>query len=347
MVRRRRRQGELHRLGSQHVASRRLHLHEAVLTQQKPRGDNLPLIVRDQALGTRHRLPRVVGLHLLQSEHGARQSGRRFGGVHLRQHGLAVFHLHAARYLREMRRARRRFSRAVAIGERGGVLVLAGCRGIGAQLDDERREIALVRPRCAEVLHDDVLLRRRRALVVEQLRKAGLALAIQDVADVERARAVARGNAAEPYVDHPALPHADRGLGGEAHAVGKLALRRAVSLRGVHKCEQVVQRVNRVLLGLRLARIRRGHDGQVHLHVGRRDGLAALQFVGEQKVALLRRGGRPAGSVIRIRVHDVVEVHAHVPYDLVLAGHLRTVFQQRRVRQRPGGWRVDADGRQR
>ena len=138
-----------------------------------------------------------------------------------------------------MRASGRRFRPAVAVGERGVVFVLPGFGRVAAQLYDERREVALVRPRGAEVLHDDGFLSRRGAFFFQQPGKSRLALAVQDVSDIERARPIARGHVAEPDVHHAVLPHADGGHGGHAHAARELVLRHAVGRRLVGQREQV------------------------------------------------------------------------------------------------------------
>ena len=347
MVQRGRRDGEFHRLARHLIPDGRHDLHETVLTQQQPRHRDQPASVRGQLLGTRNRRPGVVRLHLLQPEHGARQRGIRIARVHLLQHGLAVPHLHAARDHGEMRASGRRFRPAVAVGERGVVFVLPGFGRVAAQLHDERREVALVRPRGAEVLHDDGFLSRCGALFFQQPGKPRLALAVQDVLDVELARPIARGHVAEPDVHRAVLPHADGGHGGHAHAARELVLRHAVSRRLVGQREQVGDGIGRVLLGLRLARVGGGHHGHVHRHAARRDGLPALQVVGQQQVALLRRRVGTAHGIVRVRVHDVVQVHADAPHDLVLAGYLRAVLHQRRIGQRARRRRFDADRRKR
>ena len=346
MVRRCRRDSEFNGLPLHDVPRRRYKLHETVLPQQQARDGDQAVPVAREVFRTRDGRPRVVGLHLLQLEHGTRQRDVRVAGVHLRQHGFAVPHFHATRNHGEVSAARRRLRRAVAVRERGGVVVLAGGGRVGAQLHDEGREVALVRARRAEVLHDDGLLRGRHALAVKQLRQPRLALTAEDVADVERARAVARGHVAVPDVHHAVLPHADGGRGSEAHLACELLLRDAVGRSLVHQGEQVGDGIGRVLLGLRLARIRRCRNGHVHHHVARRDGLTALQLVGEQEITLLRRRVGAAGRIVRVRVHDVVQVHAHGPHDLVLTGHLRAVLEQRRARQRPRRRRVHIDGGQ-
>ena len=73
----------------------------------------------------------------------------------------------------------------------------------------------------------------------------------------------------------------------------------------------------------------------------------SLQVVGQQQVALLRRRVGTAHGIVRVRVHDVVQVHADAPHDLVLAGYLRAVLHQRRIGQRARRRRFDADRRKR
>ena len=102
VVRRGRRNGELHRFRFHDVARRRFQLDEAVLAQQQPRDRDQAVGVRRQALGSGYRCPRVVGLHLLQLEHRARKHDAGVARIHLRQHGLAVLHFHAARDHREV-----------------------------------------------------------------------------------------------------------------------------------------------------------------------------------------------------------------------------------------------------
>ena len=111
VVWRRRGDGELHRRCLQLVAARSRELHKAILAQQQARNRKRAVETRRQTFGARHRRPRVVGLHLLQLEHGVRQHDGGVVGIHLREHDLAIPHLHAARDDGEMRAARGRLGR--------------------------------------------------------------------------------------------------------------------------------------------------------------------------------------------------------------------------------------------